>query len=103
MKGEEEEGKEMGYFQEAKENQMKKKVEEALRSKMKQKALKECNEYASKYAQCAAGKTISVVWHCRKQAKELNECLHQYTNDTIFEEMKKEYMAQQEGKGPVIV
>lgn len=25
------------------------------------------------------------------------------TNDTIFEEMKKEYMAQQEGKGPVIV
>ncbi|KAL6324667.1 hypothetical protein AAG906_013480 [Vitis piasezkii] len=93
----------MGYFQEAKENQMKKKVEEALRSKMKQKALKECHQYASKYAQCAAGKTISVVWHCRKQAKELNECLHQYTNDTIFEEMKKEYMAQQEGKGPVIV
>lgn len=49
----------------------------ALRSKMKQKALKECNQYASKYALCAAGKTISVAWHCRKQAKELNDCLHQ--------------------------
>lgn len=49
----------------------------ALRSKMKQKALKECDEYAAKYAECATGKTISVVWQCRKQAKELNNCLHQ--------------------------
>lgn len=49
----------------------------ALRSKMKQKALKQCEEYASKYAQCAYGRTLSVVWQCRKQAKELNECLHQ--------------------------
>ena len=44
---------------------------------MKQKALKQCEEYASKYAQCASGRTLSVVWQCRKQAKELNECLHQ--------------------------
>ncbi|KAL4322937.1 hypothetical protein AHAS_Ahas14G0260400 [Arachis hypogaea] len=50
----------------------------ALRSKMKQKALKECDQYTSKYAQCASGKTISVVWQCRKQAKELNDCLHQF-------------------------
>jgi COX assembly protein 1 len=48
----------------------------ALRSKMKQKALKQCEELASKYAQCATGRTMSVVWR-RKQAKELNECLHQ--------------------------
>lgn len=49
----------------------------ALRSKMKQKALEECNYYSAKYAECAAGRTISVVWQCRKHAKELNECLHQ--------------------------
>lgn len=48
----------------------------ALRSKMKQKALKECDQYASLYAQCAIGRTISVYWNCRGQAKELNECLH---------------------------
>ncbi|KAG6741966.1 hypothetical protein POTOM_055247 [Populus tomentosa] len=68
----------MGYIQEARENHVKKKVEEALRSKMKQKALKQCEEHATKYAQCATGRTMSVVWQCRKQAKELNECLHQY-------------------------
>ncbi|XWS35184.1 hypothetical protein CRYUN_Cryun21dG0104200 [Craigia yunnanensis] len=62
----------MGYVQKAK--HVKKKVEEALRSKMKQKALKECDKCTSKYTQCAAGKTISIVWQCRKQ---LNHCLHQ--------------------------
>ncbi|CAN6574479.1 unnamed protein product [Malus baccata var. baccata] len=67
----------MGYIQEARENHVKKKVEEALRSKMKHKALQECKDLASKYAECSYGRTISVVWQCRQQAKELNECLHQ--------------------------
>jgi len=49
----------------------------ALRSKMKAKALMECDQYVSKYAQCATGRTFSVVWTCRKQARELNTCLHQ--------------------------
>ncbi|KAH0460297.1 hypothetical protein IEQ34_010960 [Dendrobium chrysotoxum] len=82
----------MGYVQEARENHVKKKVEEALRSKMKQKALKECDYYVAKYAECASGRTLSVVWLCRKQAKRLNECLHDYTNDSVLEEMKREYM-----------
>ncbi|CAA6658922.1 unnamed protein product [Spirodela intermedia] len=89
----------MGYVQEARENHVKKKVEEALRSKMKQKALKECSQYAQRYAECATGRTISVVWKCQKQAKELNECLHQYTNESVLEEMKKNYMLEQEGHG----
>ncbi|RLN19981.1 hypothetical protein C2845_PM02G31190 [Panicum miliaceum] len=88
----------MEYLQEARENHVKKKVEEALRSKMKQKALKECDFYCSKYAECARGRTFSVVWQCRKQAKELNECLHQFTNDSVLEEMKKAYMVEQETK-----
>ncbi|ERN00990.1 hypothetical protein AMTRI_Chr04g187740 [Amborella trichopoda] len=88
----------MGYIQEARENHVKKKVEEALRSKMKQKALKECDRYMVKYAECASGRTLSVVWLCRQQAKELNECLHQYTNDSVLEEMKKEYMLGQNSK-----
>ncbi|KAF8718857.1 hypothetical protein HU200_025165 [Digitaria exilis] len=65
---------------------------------MKQKALKECDFYCSKYAECARGRTFSVVWQCRKQAKELNECLHQFTNDSVLEEMKKAYMVEQESK-----
>ncbi|KAL5219260.1 hypothetical protein ABZP36_019944 [Zizania latifolia] len=88
----------MGYLQEARENHVKKKVEEALRSKMKQKALKDCDFYCSKYAECARGRTFTVVWQCRKQAKELNDCLHQFTNDEVLEEMKKAYVVEQETK-----
>ncbi|PIA63569.1 hypothetical protein AQUCO_00201127v1 [Aquilegia coerulea] len=93
----------MGYVQEARENHVKKKVEEALRSKMKQKALKECEYYTSRYAECASGRTLSVVWQCRKQAKELNLCLHDYTSDSVLEEMKKAYTLQQDGKGSLNV
>ncbi|XP_031491611.1 uncharacterized protein LOC116258563 [Nymphaea colorata] len=82
----------------ARENQVKKKVEEALRSKMKEKALKECNGYVAKYAECAKGRTISVAWRCRQQANELNECLHQYTNDSVLEEMKRNYILEEEAK-----
>ncbi|KAG4911912.1 hypothetical protein AAZX31_19G041100 [Glycine max] len=88
----------MGYIQDARQNHVKKKVEEALRSKMKQKALKECDHYTAKYAECALGRTLSVVWRCRQQAQELNDCLHQFTNDSVLEEMKKEYMLKQ-GEG----
>ncbi|KAG4914870.1 hypothetical protein JHK87_052427 [Glycine soja] len=113
----------MGYIQDARQNHVKKKVEEALRSKMKQKALKECDHYTAKYAECALGRTLSVVWRCRQQAQELNDCLHQLfaclidsqiyispaiirrhlgficcTNDSVLEEMKKEYMLKQ-GEG----
>ncbi|KAJ3680742.1 hypothetical protein LUZ60_017020 [Juncus effusus] len=88
----------MGYLEEARENHVKKKVEEALRSKMKAKALKECDDLCAKYAECAAGKTLSVIWRCRKQAKDLNECLHQFTNDSVLEEMKKSYMLEQDAK-----
>ncbi|KAG6602577.1 hypothetical protein SDJN03_07810, partial [Cucurbita argyrosperma subsp. sororia] len=59
----------MGYLQDARENHVKKKAEEALRSKMKQKALRECDHYASS------------------------------TNDDMLEEMKQqEYALQQNGK-----
>lgn len=77
---------------------MKKKVEEALRSKMKAKALQECDALAAKYAECASGRTLSVVWKCRPQFKHLNACLHQYTNDDVLEEYKKKYALELEAK-----
>ncbi|XP_057815212.2 uncharacterized protein LOC131028862 isoform X2 [Cryptomeria japonica] len=98
----------MGLLKEAKENQLKKKVEEgsesnsgslpALRSKMKDRALKECDHYAAIFAECARGRTLSVAWRCREQAKKLNTCLHQYTNDEVLEEYKKNYILEQERK-----
>nr|ABD96958.1 hypothetical protein [Tarenaya spinosa] len=78
----------MGYVQQARENHVKKKVEEALRSKMKAKALMECDHYTSKYAQCATGRTLSVVWQCRCGFVEIqhngNKALHLHFHITIL-------------------
>lgn len=76
-----------------------KKVEEALRSKMKEKALKECQAVAKQFADCATGRVLSVVWACRSQAKQLNECLHQYTNDSVLDQYKREYLLEVRAEG----
>jgi COX assembly protein 1 len=49
----------------------------ALRSKMKARTLKECDVMVAKFAECAKGRTLSVIWSCRSQARELNNCVHQ--------------------------
>eukprot|EP00249_Psilotum_nudum_P000673 c12765_g1_i1 orf=304-576(+) len=82
----------MGLSAEAREARVQKKVEEALRSKMKARALKECDALVAKFADCAKGRTLSVAWRCRAESRELNECLHQYTNDGVLEEFKKQYV-----------
>ncbi|KAH0699077.1 hypothetical protein KY285_013297 [Solanum tuberosum] len=43
---------------------------------MKQKALKQCDRYTTKYAECASGRTISVVWQCRLHAVVLQNSSH---------------------------
>ncbi|KAJ7554350.1 hypothetical protein O6H91_06G136200 [Diphasiastrum complanatum] len=85
----------MGSSPTAREARLQKKVEEALRSKMKARALKECDHVVSKFAECAKGRTFSVVWTCRFHSKELNECLHKFTNDDVLEEYKKQYILEQ--------
>ncbi|XP_024357113.1 uncharacterized protein [Physcomitrium patens] len=84
----------MGIREDAAQSRMKKKVEEALRSKMKAQALKECDPLVAKFAECAKGRLFSVVWACRAQSKETNACLHRYTNDEAFEKYKKQYEEQ---------
>ncbi|KAG0553990.1 hypothetical protein M758_12G056700 [Ceratodon purpureus] len=58
---------------------------------MKAQALKECDPIVAKFAECAKGRTFSVIWACRAQSKETNACLHQYTNDEAFAKYKKLY------------
>ncbi|CAI7852905.1 unnamed protein product, partial [Closterium sp. NIES-53] len=67
-----------------------------LRSKMKERALKECAREIEAYADCVRGRVFSIVWACRAHATELNQCLHQYTNDAVLDQYKRDYMAQQQ-------
>jgi len=58
----------------------------------KSKALKECDPVVREFANCATGRTVSVVWACRKQHKAMQECIRQYTNSDNMERLRIEYI-----------
>jgi len=79
--------------------QLKAKEVESIRSKMKVEARRRCEHLASTFADCCRGRTLSVIWVCRPQMKELNECLKEHTNDAVLEEYKRDYVREREAEG----
>jgi COX assembly protein 1 len=47
----------------------------ALFFRLKQKGFQECKQYSDAYAACMTGRTLSVVWACRQEMKELSTCM----------------------------
>ena len=52
------------------------KVEETLRKHLLARARERCAPIIEDFSKCTDGRTISVVWKCRTQFNEMNECLH---------------------------
>lgn len=67
-----------------------KRVEEALFYRLKQKAFEECANYSKAYADCCRGKVISMAWSCRKEMRELSDCMKQHTSR--LEDLKERYL-----------
>ncbi|KAK9808881.1 hypothetical protein WJX72_005664 [[Myrmecia] bisecta] len=74
------------------EQQLSRKVEEALLYKLKQHAMKSCAHYAKAYAECCSGRVMSMVWACRGELADLNGCLHKHTKDEVLSEVKRRWM-----------
>lgn len=66
--------------------------EESLSKTTKARALKECSELVKSFAECASGRTISIVWACRPQHKDLQNCMLQFTNPTNMDILRAEYI-----------
>jgi COX assembly protein 1 len=47
----------------------------ALFFKLKAKAFKTCKASADAYAQCCQGRSVSMVWACRKELNTMSACL----------------------------
>lgn len=56
-----------------------KRVEEALFYRLKNRAFEECGPLARAYADCCAGRVISLVYKCRDEGKALSACMTQVT------------------------
>ncbi len=47
----------------------------ALFYRLKQHGFKECRAYSDAYAECITGRVLSVAWKCRKEMRELSDCM----------------------------
>ncbi len=69
-------------------------AEYALRKELNRIALKACNPVVKKFVDCSKREGFFVVFNCRAENREQNECLKQYTNDKAFEEYKAKRAAE---------
>jgi len=66
--------------------------EDALTKATKARALKECDPIVKEFADCATGRTVSVVWACKSKYKDVQDCMIQYTGPEPMHAVRKEYL-----------
>ncbi|KAG0148295.1 hypothetical protein CROQUDRAFT_669960 [Cronartium quercuum f. sp. fusiforme G11] len=58
--------------------------EDEIQKRAKLNSLKACDELVSAFATCSSTRTFSVIWACRTQWKELQDCIKsQITQDKL--------------------
>jgi len=73
-------------------NALSRREEDALLKSTKARALKECDSLVKDFAECAAGRTVSVVWACRTKYQAVQHCLLQYTGPEAMNVVRTEYL-----------
>mmetsp|Transcript_9256 Transcript_9256/g.18539 ORF Transcript_9256/g.18539 Transcript_9256/m.18539 type:complete len:98 (-) Transcript_9256:90-383(-) len=68
------------------------KAEEALRSKMKHIAHKSCDGAIRAFVDCSKRHNLGVVWMCRGENAQMNECVRDYTTDAVLESIKRQWV-----------
>jgi len=54
--------------------------------------LKECDPIVKEFAECATGRTVSVVWACRDKYKAIQTCMQRFTNKEEMDKVRAEYI-----------
>lgn len=72
---------------------LRKEAERKLMEKMRKVALEGCTEEVKELAECAKGRTFSVVWKCSEEKKIANSCMKAYReNEALKAEMRRKYV-----------
>jgi len=66
--------------------------EETLFKATKANALKECDQLVKAFAECAAGRTVSVAWACREKFQGVQDCIYQFTRPESMQLVRDEYL-----------
>jgi len=73
-------------------NALSRREEENLLKITKERAVGECHDVVKAFADCVAGRTVSVAWACRSQLHKMQECVVQYTGPEPYERVRTEYL-----------
>jgi len=66
-------------------------VENAIKERLKRRALERCDVQIAQYAQCTQTKTISALWSCRPFLLEMKACTAKYTSETEVNKLRLAY------------
>lgn len=66
--------------------------EDTLLKTTKAHALRECDPIVKAFADCAAGRTVSVAWACREKFKGVQDCIYQFTRPESMQLVRDEYL-----------
>ncbi|KAJ3061083.1 hypothetical protein HK102_009257 [Quaeritorhiza haematococci] len=64
--------------------------EENILKKLKDNAKTQCADTMREYVNCTRDKSFTIPIVCRDALKKMNECLNQYTNDTVRDQLREE-------------
>src|SRR5690242_16239377 len=73
-------------------NKIPNQAEEALRYRLRNFGSTMCSDFMKKFAQCTKNKTISVVYKCRDEHRELTECLNEIVNEPNLNQLRHAYI-----------
>ncbi|UZJ52470.1 hypothetical protein CBS101457_001790 [Exobasidium rhododendri] len=66
--------------------------QDEMMKQAKKDALLQCDDVVKAFADCSAGRTVSVAWACRSHYKALQGCIKQFTSEEAIAEKRKIFL-----------
>ncbi|KAL1410899.1 hypothetical protein Q8F55_001842 [Vanrija albida] len=77
--------------------------EEEIETAAKSEALKACDDYVKKFAECCAGRTFTQPFVCAAPFKAMNACIKDEMSVDRIDALKLDYIANRSEKGRLAV
>ena len=65
-------------------------AEHELRRDLKEEAMAKCDPEIKAFAECSQENGLWVVWTCRDLFKKVNDCMHVYNSEEVWQKYRKE-------------
>mmetsp|Transcript_20408 Transcript_20408/g.26061 ORF Transcript_20408/g.26061 Transcript_20408/m.26061 type:complete len:117 (+) Transcript_20408:112-462(+) len=76
-------------------------ADEIIRKDFLKEARDKCKEKVEIFVECARENNLLVIFKCRQQNREMNDCVGQYTSEAKWNEYRKKKVRDFEAKGSI--